>query len=74
MSQIEQDKFDKVIKVVGNKGNRWLTGRAYQMSIPLGFEVKNEPHELVVIAKKLFEENKQLKLKIQQLESSEHVK
>jgi hypothetical protein len=73
MSQIDEAKFNRIIKVVSSKSHRWVTGRSYGTGVPLGYEAKNEPHELAIIAKKLFEENKELKMKLQQFESREHV-
>ena len=72
MTILTQEQFDKVIKVVGNKNYKWICSRSYGTlgNIPAGWSSKNEPFELVSIAKKLFEENKELKLKIEQLQGN----
>ena len=70
MLPLTEQHIEKIIKVVADKSIRWAQAKSYGTvgNVPAGWTIKNEPGELVAITKTLFEENKQLKLKIEQLE------
>lgn len=75
MSTLTDEQIDKMIKVVADKNVRWAQAKGYGTSggIPAGWTVKNEPGELATFTKKLIEENKLLKDKIEQLEGKQNV-
>lgn len=75
MSILSTDQIEKVIKVVDDRNIKWAQAKSYAThgSVPAGWTVKNEPHQLALVAKQLLEENKQLKLKLEQLEVIQNV-
>ena len=68
LTNAEFEKLDKMLKVL-SKHSKWMCAN-YFSSIPLGWVGKKEPIEVVPIVRQLIEENKQLRLQLQQLKET----
>lgn len=64
------DETTKALKVFANKSFRWARASSWgQGPVPLGWEVKNEPGQLAICAKRLLAENIRLQAIVDEYES-----